>query len=369
MGKAEAGSLQIQFGNSSRVYQAGNRVTGSVLQRVGMPMARADLQLKLCGKGSVAFSRESGGKRRNHYLDSEYYLLKNIHLWPEGGRHNHNNAEVLGVGHHEFPFSFSLPRDIPSSFHVHAGNIRYYLKAELQVDKRKSSSVKEFFVVVQPLDLNTVPDARLPAVQHEDNMVWCMCCASGSVSATVRLTKGVFVPGEGIPVHAQIINSSSITIRRTYFTIEEIAHCHAGGKTETSCRELKTKERLLHSAIPPGATDEWMGEEVVTVPVAVPTGLQGSSLIDVEHQLVLHVVPSGPTCTARMSVDIVIGSVPLRESEDGQQPSAAAAPVGEAYSMGEARPRPKQRDTVPAHGRVDRNTEFTWESGYLDTQV
>ena len=67
----------------------------------------------------------------------------------------------LEQGHHEFPFTFSLPAGIPSSYECFSGGVRYYIKAKLEVGWKDSISIRQHFVVFQPYDLNDNGLARV----------------------------------------------------------------------------------------------------------------------------------------------------------------------------------------------------------------
>ena len=63
----------------------------------------------------------------------------------------------LKVGNHEFPFSFTLPKDIPSTFEGSYGNVTYYAQAGSDLDK----IFKRPFTVVALVDLNLNPEAKV----------------------------------------------------------------------------------------------------------------------------------------------------------------------------------------------------------------
>ena len=63
----------------------------------------------------------------------------------------------LKVGKHEFPFSFTLPKDIPSTFEGSHGNVRYYAQAGFELDY----IFERAFTVVALVDLNLNPEAKV----------------------------------------------------------------------------------------------------------------------------------------------------------------------------------------------------------------
>ena len=66
---------------------------------------------------------------------------------------------------------------------------------------------------------NAVQD---PLEQEEDKTLCCMCCASGNISAVVSIPRRGFVPGEIIPVQAEIFNNSSTSVSKSYFNFKRV---------------------------------------------------------------------------------------------------------------------------------------------------
>lgn len=94
----------------------------------------------------------------------------------------------------------------------------------------------------------------------------------------------------------------------------KITTYRAMGKTEI--KDLKSlMPPVTGPSIPAGETYSWDKEHSIVCPITAPTGLEGCSLIKTEHQLVLHIVPSGPSCPPHLivGVDIVIGMEPLTD--------------------------------------------------------
>jgi len=54
--------------------------------------------------------------------------------------------------------------------------------------------------------------------------VECCCWTSGTVTATVRLSKRCYVPGETIFINAQIDNNSQTDISRTRASLKQARH-------------------------------------------------------------------------------------------------------------------------------------------------
>ena len=69
-----------------------------------------------------------------------------------------NATTELSVGDHEFPFSFDLPANIPSSFEGKHGHVRYKVTAVIDDPNKRT---EHFFTVLTPYDLNKNEEAQV----------------------------------------------------------------------------------------------------------------------------------------------------------------------------------------------------------------
>ena len=79
----------------------------------------------------------SSGNDHTHtvtYSDEETYFSYEINVY---------NGPELPHGIHNFPFSFTLPHNIPSSFESHVGNVRYEVKGQIVRDWKWDHRVKK----------------------------------------------------------------------------------------------------------------------------------------------------------------------------------------------------------------------------------
>lgn len=50
----------------------------------------------------------------------------------------------------------------------------------------------------------------------------CFCCASGPLQATIALPATGFVPGQGVPIHADVENASNVTVDRLKILLRKV---------------------------------------------------------------------------------------------------------------------------------------------------
>lgn len=63
----------------------------------------------------------------------------------------------LEEGEHVYPFSVSLPINLPSTFHGEFGHVRYVVKVVIDIPWGKDKELEKTFEVVAPLNLNDEP--------------------------------------------------------------------------------------------------------------------------------------------------------------------------------------------------------------------
>lgn len=62
----------------------------------------------------------------------------------------------MNPGKYEYPFRFVLPKNIPSTYNGSHGNIRYYLKANIDIPMAPDPEDERVFTVMAPIDFNDI---------------------------------------------------------------------------------------------------------------------------------------------------------------------------------------------------------------------
>lgn len=94
------------------------------------------------------------GKRNVQFL-----FLPPIKLIFLGDTSIMGDTSMLNAGHMEFPFSFTPPRNSPSSFESTLGHVRYLCKAIIHRPWNFNVNAKKAFTIVSAVDLNGEPKA------------------------------------------------------------------------------------------------------------------------------------------------------------------------------------------------------------------
>ncbi|XP_059477948.1 uncharacterized protein LOC132198144 [Neocloeon triangulifer] len=151
----------------------------------------------------------SNNDRRNlkGYNDSEDYINDQFAIFGWG------NDGTLEPGEYSFPFTYTLPMNLPSSFETKFGCIRYTLMAEMhQPWTVVNHKARAFFAIICPLDLNSFPQLTDPVTKEIAKKLCCLCCASGPINIILSLPVGGAVPGETILPTLEVENNSGVDL-------------------------------------------------------------------------------------------------------------------------------------------------------------
>lgn len=77
------------------------------------------------------------------------------------GEKDFSDGAMLHPGSHYFPFEFTLPQKLPSSFKGKHGRLRYFVKMTICSAGGPHPARTSKFAVIGSLDLNKEPDAAV----------------------------------------------------------------------------------------------------------------------------------------------------------------------------------------------------------------
>lgn len=143
--------FDISFDNPERAYFAGQEVSGKVSSpgqdqlQITLELEEetliSELLLELKGRAKTYWSKH-GGKSKTHYSQSEPYFCEQLntkytHSFGRPGsssvgprRPAHPLQErLVPRGRHQVPFSYTLPKALPTTFEGEFGFVRYTCKA------------------------------------------------------------------------------------------------------------------------------------------------------------------------------------------------------------------------------------------------
>ncbi|CAP35730.2 Protein CBR-ARRD-17 [Caenorhabditis briggsae] len=300
--------FEIVFNNPEETYFAGQEISGKVIIENKEPKKVNEILLELKGRARTYWTKHSG-KSRKHCSHSEPYFLEQFNT---GYTHKFTvvkdgkeKERVLPAGIHQVPFSYTLPKSLPSSFEGEFGHIRYTCKAICERPWDFDIVTRKAFTVVGIEDINSDSKLNEPITCIESNHAVTFCCRStGSVTGEIRIPKCGFTPGEKIDVSYKVINLSSKT-RNTALRFVQQATYKA--KTFAGHEHIKTVVRVISKIdkgeVPGGTTTEWQ-DESITIP-SLPPKLGKCKILSVNYAVELEIDQ-----TLTVPCPIVIGSIP-----------------------------------------------------------
>ncbi|XP_053405767.1 arrestin domain-containing protein 3-like isoform X2 [Mercenaria mercenaria] len=305
-----------------------------------------DIHISCEGKGHVEWSEGD-----DSYWQSERYLHTVLMLYESSAS---SDDVTLQAGNHLFPFQFVLPVNLPGSFEGKSRcYVRYWLKATIDRPWKFDPEYKMLFTVGSVLDLNTEPNALAPAQVSDSKTVCCCCCESQPITATFRIDRSGYVPGESISCNAEIqegtgrgVHSSKIKL------VRKTTHRTHGGSKESVYNEVA---QLQHGGIPAGGSDIWSGERI-QVPPLPPSYLPYCSIIEIDYYVELAVDVLDTPFDLKLQLPVIIGTIPLQSVVNQYMPQIQPGtitnqPMGFSAPVNFDLPPPAYHECV--FGKVD----------------
>ncbi|KAL8583652.1 hypothetical protein ACOMHN_037376 [Nucella lapillus] len=293
----------ITLSNLEGTYYAGQTVEGHCTVELVRDMCMKDLHVEFTGGATVSWEEE---EKTKHGSDSslrevtksatENYVDLSVALLSDESQ----GSVTLPAGRHSFPFSFSLPHTVPSSFKGKYGKVTYIVKAVISRPWKTDHDTLKEVKVISLVDLDLDPKAMTPHEVQEEEMVCCLCCQSGPIVAKFRLERTGYILGEEVQFLATVNNGSGRTIDWCGLSLEMVnilcdVKYTAESDFKTSHKELfQVNSENFH--IDPGRSSTWDGkqqQEQMLIPRDLPpSGLPGCSIMDVIYQATASLTPS-----------------------------------------------------------------------------
>ncbi|XP_060516811.1 arrestin domain-containing protein 1-like [Cylas formicarius] len=246
----------------------------------------------------------------------------------------------------EFPFTFRLPHDYPSSFEDEYGKVTYKLK--VVVDKKWSldDKLKHRLTVLSPIDLNRLPYLQTPVAWRGQKGMFFFCCDPGTIDLAVKLDKRSFVPGEVLTVQIQCDNMSKTNVLsfvvklKRKITFKKVSSW--GNSERTSVLEVAR----AHVSSGVGAH----GSTIRTTFLRVPTNVEIPNFcrcLMLEQSWILSTtaILSGFSFNLKVRGAISPGHVPYTEGGTSQNADA----VNSAFTSGDTSTQRDEEDPPPPY--------------------
>ncbi|XP_076638865.1 arrestin domain-containing protein 17 isoform X4 [Colletes latitarsis] len=301
--------IDIVFDHPQQVYYSGRQVSGNVHLDVEEPVQALGIRLKYKGEAQVYFTDRSAGIRRK-FSAFESYLHVETYLVGDG-------KEKSMITNGVYPFSLTLPENLPCSFEGRYGRVRYSIRALLDVTTiyRFSTNIIPF-TVASILDLNRDPLAPLPInVQHTKVYMG----QTEPLSMSMSLPVHGYVPGQTIPMRIAMTNPTTIVVKKIRIVFKKVVSYHSTEKSR------KHKEIVVEVEQPVNKNSDTY-DVTFDVPAVPPTGMIYCNIIDVYYTLKVEACIDVSEWYYRMfqknlklRTNVVVGTVPLQNYETPQK--------------------------------------------------
>lgn len=297
--------FEITFNNPEEAFFAGQEISGKVIIENKEPKKANEILLEIKGRARTYWTKHSG-KSRKHCSRSDPYFLEQFNtgythnLQEEGGK-----DRILPAGRHEIPFSYTLPKTLPTSFEGEFGHVRYTCKAICERPWDFDIVSLKAFTVIGIEDINSDPKLNEPSCTSESDHAVQFCCrSSGSVTGELKVPKTGYTPGEKINTAYKVKNCSSktrsVALRFVQTTVYK-------AKTFAGTEHTKTIRRIVQKIEKPEVaareSTEWIEQEIF-IPSLCPR-LGKCKVVSVTYAVELEVEK-----TLVVPLPIVLGSIP-----------------------------------------------------------
>lgn len=311
MGKLK--SFEIVFENPQGVFFTGQVMSGTVCLELTEPLTMRELRLTCLGRAFVHWSEvenvgHRGGRQRIEtveHTDTEDYFQYRFSLW-KGGVSDDKGS--LPAGDHAFPFTFTLPPGLPSSFEGDYGYVRYWAKATIDRPWKFDIYAKRAFSVIASLDLSLEPMAPESLHYHGEISAGCCCLPSGRFSGRFCTNYRGFVPGMDLMLYSEVENHTSSSC---WAEVKLKLHVTYVAGRKYVKQEKKVICRAQLDEIERGKCSTWT--EALQIPPLPPSRLSGCKLINTQYFL-QFIVRSDASCSCddiEFEDEVIIGTIPL----------------------------------------------------------
>lgn len=304
---------EIIFDNPYNTYYVGQTVNGRVEITLDSPKKIRGILIKFKGQANVQWIIEESktnneGKTENERIelagDEEYFKIQYYCLGGKDG-----DAIELPSGKHIYPFTCVLPPTLPSSFEGQYGYVRYTVKVILDRPWKFDQETKVAFTVLSPYDLNMNPGLK-DSVRITLEKFFCCCwCKSGPLTCVVSIPKSGYVPGETLPIVAEVDNISNIEVLNVNFQFQKVVSYYSQYPRRETKKDVLVLERIQVGPVPARDSKTW--NQPMVLPPLPPSNLMNCSLIDLDYELLIDVKVSGFHTNLTSKIPITIGTVPI----------------------------------------------------------
>lgn len=209
------------------------------------------------------------------YIHTTLYLL---------GTGNTDDTESTLTGTNEFPFTFTLPRDIPASYVGRYGSVEYTLNAVIKRSPKKSKVDRLFLKIFVPFNF-TGSIYRQPIDLEIVGVRACFCVSFKSFKLQVSIPKSYFYIDQSIPIDIRCTNDTRVTVVKLKILLIQKEIYYTGGEPlmwRSKVAELET------GPITSKTTRDW--KEFINLPSLTTANLEKCLIMKLVYELKVNCI-------------------------------------------------------------------------------
>ncbi|XP_026817896.1 arrestin domain-containing protein 3-like [Rhopalosiphum maidis] len=352
--------IQIIFDDPTAVFKPGQTITGRVLIQTSSSVKIKSIKLKFRGEANVRWTetrsrKNKDGESENHlvsYSAREEYFKNKIFLVGAKGE------SQLEVGEYVYPFNFSLPHQLPSTFNGKYGKICYIVKVKINIPWKKNIEKEIMFEIISPINLNDDPSLAEPKKKLKEKFYCCCCCKSGPMTLIACIPYSGFVPGQSIPVTVELDNNSNMDVDTIKIKLDRTL------KFIAPRNEIKSELFKIVNVYIDGVEKHTSKTRVVQL--QIPNGLvipnlKHCGIMSDTYILNVEACVKGTHLNEVASLQIILGNTPLTIANNAHQFDSSFQPLNQYYFPNE----PISTNLFPSVGFND----STLIPGYAQLEV
>lgn len=362
-------NIQIIFDDPTAVFTPGQTITGRVLIEISRSMKIKNIKLKFLGVANVDWSEtesrtNSDGRSENHsvsYSAREEYLKTKMFLVGEKGEFQ------LEFGEYIYPFNFSLPHQLPSTFKGKYGKVCYTAKVKINIPWKMNKEKEIMFKIISSINLNENPSLAEPKKELKEKFYCCCFCQSGPLTLIVCIPYSGFVPGQCIPVTVELDNNSNVDVDTIKIKLDRVVKFKARFPRSKTNSELFKIGNVYIDGVKKHTSKTRMEQLQIPNSLEIPN-LKHCGIITDTYFLNVEACVIGAHLNEVASLQIVLGNIPLTIASNVHQFDYSFQPSNQYYFSNELIPTNSFSSTglndsilVPGYAQLEvpRNQPYT----------
>ncbi|XP_053611566.1 arrestin domain-containing protein 3-like isoform X3 [Plodia interpunctella] len=297
----ESCTVMLNSDSTGSVY-AGDIVTGTVTMEFTKKKFIENIDFQIIGFGEAQWTRS---KPTMPYIKIYSEKRKLLHI--EMDVFGNTFGRIVNPGIYHFPFHFTLPEDLLSTFESSIAKVRYSIKIKMKGMWKPKMTIP--FVVLGNVNLNSIEEFAVPSTHIFQKTFW----NSKHISVRLKTYEG-FASKQKIPMQLKIDNDKKARINKIKVQlIQKVNYSIFDGHAE----EERTVYHIEHNKLSNSVTETC--NLTLDIPSTTPsTVFTTDAMIVISYVLRVEIIFLFHA-TLYENIPVTIATVPVIHNEFGDQ--------------------------------------------------